>query len=144
MLETYSLAIQRRLHIDRVKNNRYKFYGGSNWCSLSNRGAHYVAEHYSTYRRAFWFTQISDEAVFQTIMMDSAYKNNIFMPEFKDDYMANIRYIDWKRGNPYIFTKDDFDELINSSCMFARKFDEKTDSLIIEKLYRILSENIEE
>ena len=34
-----------------------------------------------------------------------------------------MRYIDWDRGKPYTFTEEDFDEVINSECMFARKFD---------------------
>ena len=51
-----------------------------------------------------------------------------------------MRHIDWKRGKPYIFRNDDFDELISSNCMFARKFDEKIDNEIIEKIFDYLME----
>ena len=33
-----------------------------------------------------------------------------------------MRLIDWKRGRPYVFRLNDFDEIINSPAMFARKF----------------------
>lgn len=56
-----------------------------------------------------------------------------------DNYCANVRKIDWSRGGPYVWTEKDFNELIDSNCMFARKFDEKVDPKIIELLYeRIL------
>ena len=43
--------------------------------------------------------------------------------------------VDWNRGNPYIYRIDDYDELIHSKCMFARKFDSNVDKKIIDKLY---------
>ncbi len=49
-----------------------------------------------------------------------------------------MRKIDWERGRPYIFRKSDFDELISTNCMFARKFDEKIDNEIIEVLYKYI------
>ena len=67
--------------------------------------------------------------------MDSPYKDNLYHPEFDNDYQACVRYIDWNRGAPYVFRRDDYEELMASTCMFARKFDEKTDKEIIEKIY---------
>lgn len=139
-METYSLAIQRRLHIDRTKKVPYDFYGGANWVSITNDMAQYIVNNRKKYSRAFRFTQNSDELVFQTIVMDSPYKDNLYHLQFDNDYQACVRYIDWNRGTPYIFRSGDFEELIQSGCMFARKFDEKTDCEIIEKIYNSLSE----
>ena len=44
---------------------------------------------------------------------------------------GNQRLIDWKRGNPYTWRKQDFDELVNSDLLFARKFDIVVDNQII-------------
>ena len=53
-----------------------------------------------------------------------------------------MRKIDWSRGGPYVWRKEDFEELIDSDCMFARKFDEKIDLEIIDLLYkRILTKD---
>lgn len=44
------------------------------------------------------------------------------------------RHIDWERGTPYVFRKCDFEELINSTKMFDRKFDADIDMQIIQML----------
>ncbi len=139
-IETYSLAVQRRLRIDRTKKLDYSFYGGSNWCSITKAFACYVVEHFHKYEKSFHFSQISDESVWQTIVMDSPYRQNLYHDKFDNDYGACLRYIDWERGNPYVFCKTDFEDLMKSNCMFARKFDEKADQEIIEQIYYILKE----
>lgn len=138
--ETYSLAVQRRLRIDRTKKLHFSFYGGSNWCSITNAFALYVVKNFHKYKKALYFSQISDEAIWQTIVMDSPYSQNLCHRRFDNDCDANLRYIDWERGTPYVFRKEDFDDLMGSKCMFARKFDEKTDQEIIEMIYHSLKE----
>ena len=49
-----------------------------------------------------------------------------------------MRYIDWTRGNPYIFRSADFEQLMSSDRMFARKFDEKVDFDIVERIFEAL------
>lgn len=137
-VETYSLAIQRRLHIDRTKKLSFSVYGGANWCSITNGLAEYIAAHYKKYKKAFRWTQNSDELICQTIVMDSPFRKNLYMSGFDDDHRACARYIDWERGAPYVFRMDDLDDLLSSECMFARKFDENVDREIIERLYDIL------
>lgn len=45
-----------------------------------------------------------------------------------------MRYIDWKRGGPYIFLELDYQELMDSYCLFARKFDSNIDKKIINMI----------
>lgn len=75
--------------------------------------------------------------------MDSPYKNNLYIAGFENDYKACMRYIDWKRGTPYVFRSEDLDEILHVDKMFARKFDEKIDKSIIEELYKKLSVEVE-
>lgn len=138
--ETYALAVQRRLHIDRTKKRDYTFYGGSNWCSITNAFACYAVKNFPRYLKGFYFSQISDESIWQTMVMDSPYRQNLYHDRFDNDYGACLRYIDWKRGTPYVFRKEDFEELMASNCMLARKFDEKTDREIVEQIYQALKE----
>ena len=135
-LETYSLAAQRRFHIDRIKKKTFSFYGGANWCSITSGLAAYAVRNYPKYKRAFWATQISDEAIWQTIVMDSPFRENLYIAGFDNNYNACLRYIDWNRGTPYVFQNGDFDELMASDCMFARKFDAKIDHEIVDKIYQ--------
>lgn len=61
-------------------------------------------------------------------------KNNLYS-YIIDDYHANMRDIDWKRGRPYTWRNTDFDELMASDYLFARKFDEQIDDQIVYKIY---------
>lgn len=45
------------------------------------------------------------------------------------------RLIDWQRGAPYTFRACDYNELINSGAMFARKFDINIDAEICQKIF---------
>lgn len=137
-LETYSLAIQRRLHIDRIKKNSFTFYGGANWCSITSGLAAHTVKNYPKYKKAFRATQISDEAIWQTIVMDSPFRENLYIAGFENNYDACLRYIDWNRGAPYVFRENDYDELMDSNCLFARKFDDTRDKKIIDRLYESL------
>ena len=51
-----------------------------------------------------------------------------------NDVHAIMRLIDWNRGDPYVFKCDDYEELASSDLLFARKFDSKVDSAIIERV----------
>lgn len=45
-------------------------------------------------------------------------------------------WIDWKRGNPYTFEDGDYEELIASDYLFARKFDTDQYPKICKALYK--------
>lgn len=135
-METYSLAIQRRLGIDRTKKCDFKFYGGCQWVSITDKFAKYVIKNYKKYAKYYRFSQISDESLFQTIVMDSEYSKNLYIEGLDDNYNACMRMIDWKRGNPYIFRQSDIEEIFNSECVFARKFDERIDKKIIDMIVK--------
>ena len=70
----------------------------------------------------------------QTEIMNSKYKNNLYYNKMDNNYIACMRYIDWNRGKPYTWTLNDFDELIHSKFLFARKFDWNIDKEIIIKI----------
>ena len=47
--------------------------------------------------------------------------------------------IDCTKGNPYIFRSADFEQLMSSDRMFARKFDEGIDFDIDERIFEALN-----
>lgn len=110
-------------------------YGGSSWWILTDKAVRYIIETYEKYdmSKQFEYTKCIDEVVYQSILVNSEFKDNIV-----NDHK---RYIDWsdyaKRlniGNPNILKKDDFEKIINSEAFFARKFDAKIDSEILDML----------
>lgn len=58
-----------------------------------------------------------------------------------NDNYTIMRYIDWNRGDPYVWRSCDFYKLINSEFLFARKFDSNIDADIIEKITQFTESN---
>ena len=82
-----------------------------------------------------------DEVFIPTLIYNSPFKNSIYKSD-SNEYMSCMREIDWNRGTPYVWRNDDFDYLINSDKLFARKFSSKSLECIgiIKKLYRHLKD----
>ena len=127
------LKIQKVFHVNRTKSSGLTLYKGSQWFSITQEFASYLVEHEKVVFKYFCRAMNADEVFVQTMLGNSQFKDNL-----ADSYM---RCIDWERGAPYTFRIDDFDMLMNSGMFFARKFDEKTDMEIVEKIYAVLSEN---
>ena len=95
-------------------------YGNSMFWMLSPEAAMYVVntvEGDKKLLRFFSFCWGTDEFVFQTILMNSSYKERIVN--------NNHRYIDWSAGgaSPKTLTISDARQLADSDMLFARKFD---------------------
>lgn len=52
-------------------------------------------------------------------------------------FSLDLRYIDWSEGglHPKTLNINDYNRLMNSEFIFARKFDTKIDKEVIEKIY---------
>lgn len=129
-LEKISLCIQKKMNIFR------KYYCGANWYSITHGLAVDFCEHKKKMLRMVRWTKSSDEYILQTfIKLVSAQKYNFYSSTISpDNYMSIARLIDWKRGHPYVWGKSDYEEIITSDRMFARKFDEEKDFEIIKMI----------
>lgn len=115
-------------------------YGKSMFWMLSPETAMYVVNKVEGDKKLvnfFCFCWASDEFVFQTILMNSEYKDKIVN--------NNYRYIDWSAGgpNPRMLDESDFENIKTSNMLFARKLDivksGKLFDLIDTKLLTLLS-----
>ncbi|HTH81302.1 MAG TPA: beta-1,6-N-acetylglucosaminyltransferase [Mucilaginibacter sp.] len=93
-------------------------YGKSMFWMLSPDAAMYVAQRVQNDLKLADFFSLcwgSDEFVFQTILLNSPYKDNVVN--------NNYRYIDWSKGgpNPKVLDVDDFSSIKKSNMLFARK-----------------------
>jgi hypothetical protein len=79
-------------------------------------------------RRFAHFTWGPDEFLIPTIIMNSAYKDSVVN--------NNFYYIDWSQGgsNPKTLTVEDFETLIKTDKMLARKFDISEDAIILDMI----------
>lgn len=121
------IALQRKLKIQR------KLYCGANWYSITSDLANDFCRHKKKMIKMVRWTKCSDEYVLQTfIKRVSRNKYQFYRQTMSpDDYRGTARLIDWNRGTPYVWRKEDFGEIVDSDRMFARKFDEKIDMEII-------------
>ncbi len=83
-------------------------------------------------RRFIRFTWGPDEFVIPTLIMNSDFKETVIND--------NFYYIDWSGGgsNPKILTGEDYDKLVSSDKMMARKFDIRQDPGILDRLDKVV------
>ena len=128
------LTIQKKLKVDRLKNNNLEIRKGANWFSITNELAKYVLSKEKEINKTYKYSNCADELFLQTITYNSSFKDNLYNKN-QDEHQDIKRYIDWNRGEPYTFTINEYDELMNNNCFFARKFSSTKDKDIIDKIY---------
>jgi hypothetical protein len=108
-------------------------YGGTNWFCLPKNQAEYLVnftEQNIEVKKFYKTTFAPGEMFFVTVMLNSPFKEQIV----NDDK----RLINWAEGNsignPGIYRVKHYDELIKSDKLFARKFNAKIDSKILDML----------
>lgn len=107
------------------------FVGRSQWFSITLAQAKYIVTTLAAnhkLRRYFSFTWGSDEFVFQTLLYNSPFKEQMVND--------NLRYIDWSQGgaSPKTLTMADASTLLSTNKLFARKFNEATDAEILNTI----------
>ncbi len=129
-LNEVSIIPQILLGINRIKRNGLEIKKGSQWFSITHSLAKFICENEKYIYKNFKYTSCADEMFLQTLVHNSKFKNSVVND--------NCRHIDWTRGRPYIFRKEDYQSLINSDKLWARKFSEKIDKEIVENIYKTL------
>jgi len=111
------------------------WYAGWQWMLLNREFCEYLFDEcdLEKYTRFFKKTFIPDEGFFQTVIMNSPYRETVI-----NNYKRTVTWID--KGDVIIYKGDKYDFLINSDNLFARKFDTNIDSDIILKLEQRLIE----
>lgn len=110
----------------------FKSYFGSQWCCLSEEMADWILEYlqnHNDYIRYFIHCSTPDESFFQTLVMNSPYKNK------RREY---LHYVDWseEKSSPKTLTLRDIDNLKCSNRLMARKFDIKFDREILDEFLK--------
>jgi len=117
-----------------VRRNNFKnmnLYSGSAWTTLTYDCLLYILkylEHNPQFEDQFKYTSCSDEHFFQMIVINSSFKERVVN--------NNLRYTDWSGGgsSPKTLTSEDYDKLVDSDKLYARKFNIDQDENIIKML----------
>lgn len=99
---------------------QHELVGRNNWFTLSYNAVQYLLKFIDAHpelERYYWYCWGADEFIFSTILWNT--------PEFRDRIVENLLYCDWVAGEGHAKTleENDFEKLINSGKLFARKFD---------------------
>ncbi len=129
-VESISLNIQALLHIKRKTFKDTEIFKGTNWFSITHKFAKYLLTKEKDIHKIFGFGLCADELFLQTLIMNSSFYDN-----WVND---SLRYIDWERGNPYTFLDEDYNTLISSKKLFARKFDYNRSPEIVDHIFHEL------
>lgn len=130
--------LQRKVGVDRCQNLPFRLGKGSQWFSITHSLADYTVSYYdSTLKKFFAYSYGTDELLIQTVLLNEP----SFLAQRYDK--GNMRLIDWDRSpdgrSPYTFTIDDYDLLVSSKKLWARKVSESVDSEIINLIYHTIS-----
>ena len=132
------LKVQKFLKINRLnRHSKMIFQKGRNWFSITHELAKELIKNEGLIKNIFRYSHCGDELFLQTIVRNTGFCKKICNKNTMPD-IPDTRHIDWERGGPYVFRSEDYQELKNTDALFARKFDERVDSDIIEKIYRDL------
>jgi hypothetical protein len=125
------VEIQKQRNMIRPFFDDIQPYNGSQWWSLTGDCVRWLHENCRPGNRLYDFykyTFCSDEMLFHTMLLNSKWKESITN--------NNLRYINWNMGPEYpkIWRSEDFECLVTSNKLFARKFDETVDKDILNKI----------
>ena len=119
-------------------NKSWKIVDGIPWFSVTNRFCEYVLQQEDVIRKHFSSVIAADEIFIQTLAYNSEFVNEIY--DINNMFLSSMHYI-VNTGKPYVWGQDsgDFEKLMKSPYMFARKFDEQHFE-IVEKIYNELNQ----
>lgn len=105
--------------------------GRSQWFTITTGAAKHILHYLQRYPhvvRFFKVTWAPDEFIFQTILYNSPFQN--------DMVNNNLRYIDWSesKASPKTLTIADVNALEHSGCLFARKINMHADAGLVNAL----------
>ncbi len=135
-LSPLSGRIQKLLGVNRIRNSGVVFQKGGVWFSITHAFALHALEQIKTYRRFYRNSSCADEIWLQTALYNSPFMDKRAFMGFDDEQAATMRYVDWTGGgaSPRTLKDADFDMLMDSGMLFARKFDESVDANVIMRI----------
>lgn len=116
--------------VDRLKKCPLPYVWGTNWCSLTMKAVRHLCANKGICDSIFQYSTSSDELYKQMILNAC--------PEFVFSLAkeGNMRYVDFSAHlpSPKTLTMEDYDKIMSSDCLFARKFDINKDRQVEEKI----------
>ena len=111
------------------------FKKGTQWVSVTGDFVAYLIANKSKVMDTYHHTFCSDEIYKQTLCWNSSFRACIYNED--NEALGCMRKIGWKNGHLIDWTIQDYDNLVNSNALFARKFNNSDKELIQKIKYAI-------
>lgn len=128
LLNRTMVSAQKMLGISR--KDMVPLYKGTNWVSITDAMVQHLLSQEKAVEKQFRFSYCADEVFLHSIAMASPMRDNIVE--------KSMRAIDWKRGSPYTYRKEDVAGLLESENLWGRKFDQRVDASAIDAVAEAL------
>lgn len=122
------LRIQKICGYSRKREEIY--IKASVWVSLTEEGVAYLLSRKSEIIRKYRYTFCADEYFVSTELWNSSLKGKIL-------FFNKLLKCDFLRANAVVYNSANFKELVDSDCLFARKFSSK-DLGVVQKIKDVL------
>ena len=122
ILKFYTEKIINKIFINQKRHKEYKWR--PNWVSITEKFILFLIENKKSILKEYKYSLCSDEIYKQTLAWNSSFRHSLYVSNDANDSCK--RFIDWKRGNPYVFGNElekDFLAIKKTDAIFARKFD---------------------
>lgn len=96
---------------------------GPNWVSITQQCMTYILRMEKIVLSEYKYSFCGDEIFIQSLVWNNpALRERLYCTS--DEMEGCLRAIDWHRGSPYVWRMEDYETLMHSEKIFARKFDE--------------------
>lgn len=120
----------------------------SAYFDITEEFALYIMAQKGKVQQIFAKTFCADEMFIQTLYLNSRFNEAEGRYTYSgekswvaEQYMNICRAVDWKRGQPYTYQDDDFNDLMLCGCNFARKFDMAANPVLFHKIVDRVANN---
>ena len=122
----------------REKGENIDFYGGPNWFSITEKAVKCILQDKEWIISRFKNTFCCDEIFAQTILMKHLCLNDIYKYQSNDCYAECLRFAVFKGTSPQILEIEDLNSLLDSGCLFARKFgtEKRKQRELVDEIYK--------
>ncbi len=121
-MRDFLVVVQKVLHVNRCKGIEQYLAKGANWFSITDDFARFIVDNEDFVEKHFKRTYCADEEFVQIMLKVSPYRDNWYGFKNRTIHYQNLRLLDWGRGAPYTYKKEEYFDLCKSEYLFARKF----------------------
>ncbi|MFD2743232.1 MULTISPECIES: beta-1,6-N-acetylglucosaminyltransferase [Sphingobacterium] len=133
VLRASFMQLQIALNLYRSKNIELK--KGTNWVSVTHNFVGYLLTQEHHVLKIYKHTFCADEIYKQTLCWHSAFRKHIY--DIDDEGRGSLRLIGWENGHINDFSNKDYEKLIHSPLLFARKFNSKNLDIVQKILQKV-------